>query len=73
MVRCQQRSLAIEDYSYRRCAHRAQEFGHEVSLHNDSQYSIETTAFLNEAVKLRFMRRFAARRNRHSDWPQSPN
>jgi hypothetical protein len=49
---------AIEDYSYRRCAQPAQEFGHAVSLHNHSQYSIENMAFLNEVVKLRFMRRF---------------
>ncbi|MGD0832252.1 MAG: hypothetical protein ABR907_15025 [Terracidiphilus sp.] len=47
---------AIEDYTYRRCSRPAQEFGYAVSLHNHSQHSIENMAFLNEVVKLRFMR-----------------
>jgi hypothetical protein len=48
----------IEDYTYRRCARPAQEFGYAVSLHNHSHHSIENMAFLNEVVKLRFMRPF---------------
>ena len=48
----------IENYTYRRCPHPAQEFGYAVSLHNHSNHSIENMSFLNEMVKLRFMRPF---------------
>jgi predicted metal-dependent phosphoesterase TrpH len=46
----------IENYTYRPCPHPAQEFPYAVSLHNHSQHSIENMAFLNEVVKLSFMR-----------------
>jgi hypothetical protein len=46
----------VENYSYRRCPHPAREFDCAVSLHNHSQHSIENMAFLNEVVKLSFMR-----------------
>jgi hypothetical protein len=46
----------IENYAYRPCPHPAREFGFAVSLHNHSQHSIENMAFLNEVVKLNFMR-----------------
>ena len=48
----------IENYTNRRCPHPAQEFGYAVSLHNHSNHSIENMSFLNEMVKLRFMRPF---------------
>ena len=48
----------IENYTYRRCPHPAQELGYAVSLHNHSNHSIENMSFLNEMVKLRFMRPF---------------
>jgi hypothetical protein len=48
----------IENYAYRRCPHPAQEFGYAVSLHNHSNHSIENMSFLNQVVKLRFMRPF---------------
>ncbi|MFZ1085447.1 MAG: hypothetical protein WAN35_10815 [Terracidiphilus sp.] len=46
----------IENSTYRSCPHPAQEFPFAVSLHNHSQHSIENMAFLNEVVKLGFMR-----------------
>jgi hypothetical protein len=46
----------IEKGAYRRCPHPAQEFAYAVSPHNHSQHSIENMAFLNQVVKLRFMR-----------------
>jgi hypothetical protein len=49
---------AIENYTYRRCPHPAREFGYAVSPHNHSDHSIETMGFLNQVVKLRFMRPF---------------
>jgi hypothetical protein len=49
---------AIENYTYRRCPHPAREFCSAVSLHNHSDHSIETMGFLNQVVKLRFMRPF---------------
>jgi len=49
---------AIENYTYRRCPHPAREFGCAVSPHNHSHYSIENMAFLNQVVKLWFMRPF---------------
>jgi hypothetical protein len=45
----------IENYTYRRCPHPAQEFGYAVSLHNHSNHSIESMGFLNQVVRLRFM------------------
>ena len=48
----------IENYSYRRCPHPAREFAYVVSPHNHSSYSIENMGFLNQVVKLRFMRPF---------------
>ena len=48
----------VENYAYRRCPHPAREFGCAVSLHNHSDHSIETMGFLNQVVKLRFMRPF---------------
>jgi hypothetical protein len=48
----------IENYTYRRCPSPAREFNCAVSLHNHSDQSIENMAFLNEVVKLRFMRPF---------------
>jgi hypothetical protein len=48
----------IENYAYRRCPHPAREFGCAVSPHNHSHHSIENMSFLNEVVKLRFMRPF---------------
>ena len=50
--------LGIENYTYRRCPHPAREFGGAVSLHNHSNHSIENMGFLNQVVKLRFMRPF---------------
>lgn len=49
---------AIENYTYRRCPHPARDFGCAVSMHNHSDHSIENMAFLNQVVKLRFMRPF---------------
>ena len=48
----------IENCVYRPCPRPAQEFDYAVSLHNHSHHSIENMAFLNEVVKLRFMRPF---------------
>jgi predicted metal-dependent phosphoesterase TrpH len=48
----------IENYTYRRSPHPAREFGWAVSLHNHSHHSIEKMGFLNEVVKLGFMRPF---------------
>jgi hypothetical protein len=48
----------IENYAYRRCSYPAREFGCAVSLHNHSDHSVENIAFLNQVVKLRFMRPF---------------
>jgi predicted metal-dependent phosphoesterase TrpH len=48
----------IENYSYRRCPHPAREFAYAVSPHNHSNHSIETMGFLNQVVKLWFMRPF---------------
>ena len=48
----------IEKYSYRRCPQPAREFSCAVSPHNHSNHSIETMGFLNQVVKLRFMRPF---------------
>jgi hypothetical protein len=48
----------IENYTYRRCPHPALEFAYAVSPHNHSNHSIENMAFLNEVVKLGFMRPF---------------
>ncbi|MGA3080914.1 MAG: hypothetical protein ABSD44_05985 [Terracidiphilus sp.] len=48
----------IENYTYRLCPHPAREFGFAVSPHNHSNHSIENMAFLNQVVKLRFMRPF---------------
>jgi hypothetical protein len=48
----------IEKYTYRRCPHPAREFACAVSPHNHSDHSIENMSFLNEVVKLRFMRPF---------------
>src|ERR1035437_9680814 len=47
---------AIENYTYRRCPHPAREFSCAVSMHNHSNHSIENMSFLNEVVKLSFMR-----------------
>jgi len=52
----QENCWAIENYTYRRCPQPAREFDFAVSLHNHSQHSIENMAFLNEVVKLGFMR-----------------
>jgi predicted metal-dependent phosphoesterase TrpH len=52
----QENCWAIENYTYRPCPHPAREFDFAVSLHNHSQHSIENMAFLNEVVKLSFMR-----------------
>jgi hypothetical protein len=49
---------AIENYTYRACPHPAREFGSVVSPHNHSHHSIENMGFLNQVVKLRFMRPF---------------
>ena len=49
---------AIENYTYRRCPHPAREFSCAVSPHNHSHHSIENMGFLNQVVKLRFMRPF---------------
>ena len=49
---------AIENYTYRRCPHPAREFNCAVSPHNHSCHSIESMGFLNQVVKLRFMRPF---------------
>jgi predicted metal-dependent phosphoesterase TrpH len=49
---------AIENYTYCRCPHPAREFGYAVSPHNHSCHSIENMSFLNQVVKLRFMRPF---------------
>jgi hypothetical protein len=49
---------AIENYTYRSCPNPAREFGYAVSPHNHSHHSIEKMAFLNEVVKLCFMRPF---------------
>jgi hypothetical protein len=49
---------AIENYTYRRCPHPAREFSCAVSPHSHSHHSIETMGFLNQVVKLRFMRPF---------------
>jgi predicted metal-dependent phosphoesterase TrpH len=51
-------SWAIENYTYRRCPHPAREFACAVSPHNHSHHSIENMGFLNQVVKLRFMRPF---------------
>ena len=51
-------SWAIENYTYRRCPYSAQEFAYVVSPHNHSSHSIESMGFLNQVVKLRFMRPF---------------
>jgi predicted metal-dependent phosphoesterase TrpH len=48
----------IENYFYRRCPHPAREFACAVSPHNHSNHSIENMGFLNQVVKLRFMRPF---------------
>jgi hypothetical protein len=48
----------IENYSYRRCPHPARKFAYAVSPHNHSNHSIETMGFLNQVIKLRFMRPF---------------
>jgi hypothetical protein len=48
----------IENYTYRRCPFPAREFNCVVSPHNHSDQSIENMSFLNEVVKLRFMRPF---------------
>ncbi len=48
----------IENYAYRRCPLPAREFAYAVSPHNHSNHSIETMGFLNQVVKLRFMRPF---------------
>ncbi|MGD0681497.1 MAG: hypothetical protein ABR990_05555 [Terracidiphilus sp.] len=47
---------AIENYTYRPCPQPAREFGSVVSPHNHSSHSIENMGFLNQVVKLRFMR-----------------
>src|ERR1039458_6220902 len=49
---------AIENYTYRRCPYPAREFAYAVSPHNHSHHSIENMGFLNQVVKLRFMRPF---------------
>jgi hypothetical protein len=49
---------AIENGTYRACPRPAEEFAYAVSPHNHSQHSIENMAFLNDVVKLRFMRPF---------------
>jgi hypothetical protein len=48
----------IENYTFRRCPHPAREFAYAVSPHNHSIHSIENMGFLNQVVKLRFMRPF---------------
>jgi hypothetical protein len=48
----------IENYAYRSCPQPAREFDFVVSPHNHSSHSIENMAFLNEVVKLDFMRPF---------------
>ncbi|MGA2352639.1 MAG: hypothetical protein ABSF70_19560 [Terracidiphilus sp.] len=48
----------VENYAYRRCPHPAREFNCAVSPHNHSIHSIENMAFLNQVVKMSFMRPF---------------
>jgi hypothetical protein len=46
----------IENYTYRASPHPARDYACAVSMHNHSNHSIENMAFLNQVVKLRFMR-----------------
>ncbi len=48
----------IENYAYRSCPNPGQQFAFAVSPHNHSSHSIENMGFLNEVVKLGFMRPF---------------
>jgi predicted metal-dependent phosphoesterase TrpH len=49
----------IENYSYRKCPYPEREFSHAVSIHNHSCHSVENLSFLNQVVKLGFMRPLA--------------
>jgi predicted metal-dependent phosphoesterase TrpH len=53
------RCWVIENYSYRKCPYPEREFSHAVSIHNHSCHSVENLSFLNQIVKLGFMRPLA--------------